>query len=503
MIAATLLKSTLFRFGAATFLSYMIILQMPGQIPMGLQPWKSSRTLCPSISTGRSLRVGVTPWAGFAGAILANGGFDSDREIPPRWNKNYKVDLVGIEDGFDAHKRALEGVSTGRPDECIDVFTTSVQSWAAEFSELEKAGIHGKAIALMAYSQQSSCALITSLRVNNLSQIQRLVTPRFTVAHQSLDDFAISPNVIVPVGTSTEAVDEFIGGKADAIAICDPYINLASQRSSHKLIDLDHSKGTPYVLIASQHVINNAQYGVLRDFVHIWLEGNHDSDGSPVLVTKLLLEHSDSTDDNEEKVKAELGRVQLARYADNMKLFGLDNGGNAFDQIFIAASRKWIKGHYLDKGDQPEAARDLDFIKDVFGKENQSEAADQSLCSEEAKVTTLEFKTVTFYPEGSSEIRPEFDSLLADIASILHQDSQSQVCIDGYTDISGHDIDNARLSIDRARAVANYLRDKDNVPQTREFTFGLGSSNPIISNETFSGREQNRRATIKVVRKPR
>ncbi|MBR6674663.1 MAG: OmpA family protein [Alphaproteobacteria bacterium] len=53
-------------------------------------------------------------------------------------------------------------------------------------------------------------------------------------------------------------------------------------------------------------------------------------------------------------------------------------------------------------------------------------------------------------------------------------------------------------SLRRANAVSNYLR-LQGVDGNRIVTDGLGSKNPIASNATSAGREQNRRVEITLI----
>ena len=68
----------------------------------------------------------------------------------------------------------------------------------------------------------------------------------------------------------------------------------------------------------------------------------------------------------------------------------------------------------------------------------------------------------------------------------------------GYTDNTGSAATNNALSLRRATAVSNYLR-LQGVDGNRIITDGLGSANPIASNATASGREQNRRVEIALI----
>ncbi|WP_417859555.1 OmpA family protein, partial [Xanthomarina gelatinilytica] len=65
----------------------------------------------------------------------------------------------------------------------------------------------------------------------------------------------------------------------------------------------------------------------------------------------------------------------------------------------------------------------------------------------------------------------------------------------GYTDSSGSDSYNLRLSEVRANAVSTFLIN-NKVKSTRISSVGKGESNPIASNSTAEGRAQNRRVQI-------
>ena len=68
----------------------------------------------------------------------------------------------------------------------------------------------------------------------------------------------------------------------------------------------------------------------------------------------------------------------------------------------------------------------------------------------------------------------------------------------GYTDSTGSAEYNQTLSAQRANAVAAYLQGQG-VKSSRFEIMGMGSSNPIASNTTADGRQQNRRVEIKII----
>ncbi|HFC30997.1 MAG TPA: OmpA family protein, partial [Oceanospirillales bacterium] len=67
----------------------------------------------------------------------------------------------------------------------------------------------------------------------------------------------------------------------------------------------------------------------------------------------------------------------------------------------------------------------------------------------------------------------------------------------GHTDNTGNQDKNKVLSQARAAAVVDFLR-KAGVRADKLQAFGVGSAQPITSNETIEGRKQNRRIEFKV-----
>lgn len=87
----------------------------------------------------------------------------------------------------------------------------------------------------------------------------------------------------------------------------------------------------------------------------------------------------------------------------------------------------------------------------------------------------------------------ELDVLLA----LLTENPKLVIEIQGHTDNTGNDAQNMLLSEARAKAVYNYLIDK-NIDAGRLQFKGYGRNKPIASNATPEGRQQNRRTSFVV-----
>lgn len=99
------------------------------------------------------------------------------------------------------------------------------------------------------------------------------------------------------------------------------------------------------------------------------------------------------------------------------------------------------------------------------------------------------------FATNSAQLNASFKPTLDSVAKVLNKYNKTMVQVVGYTDSTGNAATNNTLSFNRANNVANYLKTKK-VSANRLLVEGRGSKNPIASNNTASGREQNRRVEI-------
>lgn len=104
---------------------------------------------------------------------------------------------------------------------------------------------------------------------------------------------------------------------------------------------------------------------------------------------------------------------------------------------------------------------------------------------------------ITFKTD-SADINSGFYATLNSVAKVLNKYDNSTVMVMGYTDSTGSAEYNQTLSQQRAKSVATYLQGQG-VKASRFEVMGMGSSNPIASNSSSSGRQQNRRVEIKII----
>jgi outer membrane protein OmpA-like peptidoglycan-associated protein len=108
------------------------------------------------------------------------------------------------------------------------------------------------------------------------------------------------------------------------------------------------------------------------------------------------------------------------------------------------------------------------------------------------------FKSGILFDYDSDKIKPQTAKNLDEMAQTLNKYADTKIMIDGYTDATGTEAYNQKLSERRAEAVRGYLRNK-NVGRDRMDTKGFGETNPVADNGTEAGREKNRRVEVAIM----
>ncbi|HZR70451.1 MAG TPA: OmpA family protein [Burkholderiales bacterium] len=97
-----------------------------------------------------------------------------------------------------------------------------------------------------------------------------------------------------------------------------------------------------------------------------------------------------------------------------------------------------------------------------------------------------------------SAIRADAQGRLDDVVAKAKGVSVETINVVGYTDSTGPDAYNMKLSQRRAASVKDYLV-KHGVSAGRVHTEGKGKASPVADNKTREGRQKNRRAEIEVL----
>jgi outer membrane protein OmpA-like peptidoglycan-associated protein len=117
---------------------------------------------------------------------------------------------------------------------------------------------------------------------------------------------------------------------------------------------------------------------------------------------------------------------------------------------------------------------------------------------EEPPIKELVLSAGTYFALGKADLLNAAFPELNKLTKIMKENPVSRWLIEGYTDNSGSEKQNRKISLERAQSVLNYFVSKG-IPRNRFEVSGMGKANPIASNKTEVGRSKNRRVVIKKV----
>jgi len=122
------------------------------------------------------------------------------------------------------------------------------------------------------------------------------------------------------------------------------------------------------------------------------------------------------------------------------------------------------------------------------------EAAKVSRVGEGIAVT---FDSGILFPFDSAELTAEARTNLRKLAASLQDEARTNVMVVGHTDSVGRDAYNQQLSERRGRAAVDHLV-SEGVASSRLVSRGRGEAEPIATNETDEGRQENRRVEVAI-----
>lgn len=128
-----------------------------------------------------------------------------------------------------------------------------------------------------------------------------------------------------------------------------------------------------------------------------------------------------------------------------------------------------------------------------------SDAGRQSQRDSNVAAAGSEQETIVYFEFDSAELSDEAKQSLQNLAQSVSENEMRnlEVVIEGHTDSTGPAVYNEYLSEKRAKSVQEYLKVQE-VPASNWEIVPAGDSSPLADNDSRDGREENRRAEVKL-----
>ncbi|MFH0820794.1 MAG: ABC transporter substrate-binding protein, partial [Candidatus Peregrinibacteria bacterium] len=357
------------------FLSAFILVIV---ILLGVVFYKTFKTtgVLSEVDLDRPLIVGVVSWPGYAGGIVANGGFQENADSIFTKKYGLPVKFVLIED-IDARGKAFaKGGPAG-----VDVVWSTVDFWANELPNFVSGGINGKAFLQVDWSRggdaivaDDSIKTVEDLKGKKIALVQ--FTPSHWLLESVLSESALTEmdkqnirNDLVFTQDVPSARATFVAGEVDAAVVWEPDVKQALKKEhSHILIS---SKEKPDIIsdimVAKQEFINDHPKAI-EAFVRGWFDGVEEAKNHPELAARYLMENEPMFADlGLEATKDSLSWVYWPNLEDNARMFGLSGSASVFDDLYTHAGDIWVELKVIDNTIPAALAKDDSILRAIYG----------------------------------------------------------------------------------------------------------------------------------------
>ena len=137
------------------------------------------------------------------------------------------------------------------------------------------------------------------------------------------------------------------------------------------------------------------------------------------------------------------------------------------------------------RASQEEATKQVTMLQEQLG----------ALKAKETSRGTVVTLGSVLFASGQADLKSDALQNLYSLVTFMRENPERSALIEGYTDNVGSDAFNFDLSQRRAEAVRDFLV-KNGVGAERVTARGYGEASPIASNDSATGRQQNRRVEI-------
>jgi outer membrane protein OmpA-like peptidoglycan-associated protein len=111
---------------------------------------------------------------------------------------------------------------------------------------------------------------------------------------------------------------------------------------------------------------------------------------------------------------------------------------------------------------------------------------------------TISLDNIQFWADTAIMLPGESEKLDKIVQILLHYQDRD-ILVGGHTALAGTEEGRMKLSVERAKEVADYIIGQKARPSDRVVVRGYGADRPLASNSTEEGRRRNRRVEITIL----
>jgi len=472
--------------------------------PGSTTPTASKASLAGGSRLGRPIKVAIVTWGGYAGGIVANGGFAPNKDSVFNRDHGIQVELLVIDD----FEKSRDAFRAGGDKGGVDIMWSTVDAFALEYDGLRR--LNPKAVLQYDWSRggdaiavDGSIKSVGDLRGKKLACAE--ATPSHYFALYVLTQGGLTNKDVQWIFTTSavEAANVFKAGKVDAAVSWSPDVYIAARERSgaHILASTREASNLIADIFVARGDFLEEHPEDTRRFVAGWLKGVDLANANPDKTAALLAKSFSgiSLDD----AKGMLQDVKLPTYAENHAFFEPQASLASYQTIFKSAQGIWRRIGKVKEVFEPYQTVDTRFLEasaEFFAGAASSKPEFEFKTPPKPAATAILTKTVSvFFPTGSATLdenaKAVLDTQVVDLAATF---GSAYLRVAGNTDNVGSRDTNVRLSRARAEAVTQFLVSKG-FDRNKFEVVGRGPDQPLASNDTEEGRARNRRTDFEVI----
>lgn len=478
-----------------------------GPVAPGATPAAATKaSIAGGARLNRPIKIAIVTWGGYAGGIVANGGFAPNKESTFYKEFGVQVELLVIDD----FEKSRDAFRAGGDKGGVDVMWSTVDAYALEYDGLRR--LNPKAVLQYDWSRggdaiavDGSIKSVSELRGKKLACAE--ATPSHYFALYVLTQGGLTNRDVNWVFTTSavEAANVFKAGKVDAAVSWSPDVYIAArERPGAKILTStrEASNLIADIFVARGDFIADHPED-LRRFAGGWLRGVDMANVNPTSTAALLAKSFSGI--GLEDAKGMLEDVKLPTYAENRAFFSGQGSLANYQSIYKTAQGIWRRIGKIKDVYEPYQTVDTRFLEGAseFFPETAAAPAKPEFefkAPPKPAAAPILTKTVSIYfPTGSSTLdenaKAVLDTQVVDLAATF---GSAYMRVAGNTDNVGGRDANMSLSRARADAVARYLTSKG-FERGKFDVVGNGPDKPVASNDTEEGRAKNRRTDFEVI----
>ncbi len=461
-------------------------------------------------SANNPLTVSLVSFHGYAPGLVANG--DS---LTTQAGSIYAQQGINVKFVIQDDVPTLTTIFEAKTAQCA--WRTS-DFWAQEQPNLRNGKLDAKAVMVVDNTRGADAIISKDPTINSVEDLagKTVALLEFTPSHgmmiDALDNSSLTGKKKASVKILKINADEGTGGvraayeagKVDAAALWDPDLSLALRSGGKVIYSTKTATNLIFdIMVCDTRVLKDAAGAeAIQKFVTGWMEGVTASKANPDRAVNALVKSEELFDALAKKegkafIKGLFSNLAWTGLADNVRILGMSEPGatNHYERVYQQFDGVYRKAGALANPNspviKPSDSFDYRFIQALVANDRQAvvQAAvpvdnfSESGRARATRVSVTKPVSVQFETGSATLSKMGKSTIDSDIVPMAQNNGAAYLEISGNTDSTGDRKMNQRLSLDRARVVADYLMQQWDVPAARLKIAGNGPDKPIC-NET-------------------